>query len=184
MTSAGDLSEDSIFLHDSVICGIDYIFPYIIYVCGHHQLLSQRSKMRTSVADPESASGGTSSACNLSIFSYLSYLGHPSFLGLQTKTRRQSNSSTFCSFQSHNPETFMSSTATAFVHATHKRFCAMCYSQALTKSASRKKWYVLVPLDGFPWFKHHSIALVLLYNIRLEQSFSIERFPSYTLLNI
>ena len=30
-----------------------------------------------------------------------------------------------------------------------KRFCA-CYLQVLTKSASRKKWYVLVPLDGFP----------------------------------
>ena len=60
-----------------------------------------------------------------------------------------------------------------------KRFCA-CYSQALTKSASRKKWHVLVPLDGFPWFKHHSIALLLLYNIRLERSFSIERFQSYT----
>ena len=64
-----------------------------------------------------------------------------------------------------------------------KRFCA-CYSQVLTKSASRKKWGIQVSLDGFPCFKHHSIALVLLYNIRLERSFSIERFQSYTLLKI
>ena len=63
------------------------------------------------------------------------------------------------------------------------RFCA-CYSQALTKSASCKKEYVLVPLEGFPWFKHHSIALVLLYNIWLERSFSIKRLQSYMLLNI
>ena len=55
------------------------------------------------------------------IFSYLSYLGHPSLLGLQTKTKRQSNSSTFCSFKSYNLETLMSSAASAFVHATLKR---------------------------------------------------------------
>ena len=54
-------------------------------------------------------------------FSYLFYLGHLSLLGLQTKTRRQSNSSTFCSFKSYNPETFMSSAASASVHATRKR---------------------------------------------------------------
>ena len=54
-------------------------------------------------------------------FSYLFYLGHLSLLGHHTKTRRQSNSSTFCSFKSYNPETFMSSAATAFVHATLKR---------------------------------------------------------------
>ena len=57
----------------------------------------------------------------LSIFSYLFYLGHLSLLGLQTKTRRQSNSSTLCSFKSYNPETFMSSTASASVHAICKR---------------------------------------------------------------
>ena len=54
-------------------------------------------------------------------FSYLFYLGHLSPLALLTKTRRQSNSSTFCSFKSQNPVTFMSSMASAFVHATHKR---------------------------------------------------------------
>ena len=54
-------------------------------------------------------------------FSYSFYLGHLSLLGLQTKTiRRQRNSSTFCWFRSHNPETSMSSTASAFVHATRK----------------------------------------------------------------
>ena len=52
------------------------------------------------------------------------------------------------------------------------------------KSASRKKWYVLVPLDGYPRFKYHSIALVLLYNMRLEGILYIEQFPSYTLLKI
>ena len=57
----------------------------------------------------------------LSIFSYLFYLGHLSLLGLQTKTRRQKNSSTLCLFKSHNPETFMSSTASTFVHAICKR---------------------------------------------------------------
>ena len=89
------------------------------------QSLSQRSKTRTSVADPGSASGGTFQCMQflpfLSIFSYLFYLGHLSLLGLQTKTRRQSNSSTLCSFKSHNPETFMSSTASASVHAICKR---------------------------------------------------------------
>ena len=54
-------------------------------------------------------------------FSYLFYLGHLSLLGLQIKIRRQSNSSTFCLFKSHNPETFMSSAAIAFVHAVCKR---------------------------------------------------------------
>ena len=53
-------------------------------------------------------------------FSYLFYVGHLSLLGLQTKIRRRSNSSTFCSFKSYNSETFMSSAATTFVHATHK----------------------------------------------------------------
>ena len=27
----------------------------------------------------------------------------------------------------------------------------------------------------FPWMNHHSVALVLLYNMRLERSFSIKR---------
>ena len=91
-----------------------------------------------------------SSACNfcrfLSIFSYLSYLGHPSLLGLQTKTRRQSNSSTFCSFKSHNPETFMSSAATAFVHATLKR------SQKVPRAKSGTFW--------FPWMDSHDSSTI------------------------
>jgi hypothetical protein len=36
-------------------------------------------------------------------FSCLLYLGHLSLPGLETKTRRQSTSSTFCSFKSYNP---------------------------------------------------------------------------------
>ena len=70
----------------------------------------------TNIADPGSASGGTFQCMQFVSFfinfSYLSYLGHLSLLGLQTKTR---NSSTFCSFKSHNPETFMSSAATAII---------------------------------------------------------------------
>ena len=68
-------------------------------------------------------------------FSYLFYLGHLSLLGHQTKTRRQSNSSTFCSFKSYNPETFMSSAATAFVHATLKR------SQKVPRAKSGTFWF-------------------------------------------
>ena len=103
------------------------------------QSLSQRSKTRTSVADPGSASGGTFQCMQLLpffiYFSYLFCLDHPSLLGLQTKTRRQRNSSTFFSFKSHNPETFMSSAATAFVHATLKR------SQKLPRVKSGTFWF-------------------------------------------
>ena len=89
------------------------------------QSLSQWSKTRTSVADSGSASGGTFQCMQFLPFSFFLtcsiYLGHLSLLGPQTKTRRQSNSSTFCSFKSHNLETFMSSVASASVHAICKR---------------------------------------------------------------
>ena len=52
------------------------------------------------------------------------------------------------------------------------------------KSTSRKKWYVLVPLDRFPSLSMHSVARELLYNMSLESNFTIERFQSYTLLNL
>ncbi len=74
-------------------------------------------------------------------FSYLFYVGHLSLLGLQTKTRRQSNSSTFCLFKSYNTETFMSSAASAFVHATRKR--------------SQK-----VVHFGSPWMDSHDSTLI------------------------
>ena len=68
----------------------------------------------------------------------------------------------------------MSSTASAFVHvhATRNR------SQKVPRTKSDTFW--------FSWMDSHdsSTILVLLYNIRLERSFSIERFQSYTLLNI
>ena len=55
--------------------------------------------------------------CHLYLyFSYLSYLGHPSFLGLQTKTRR-SIEQLFYFLLIHNPETSMSSAVKVFVHA-------------------------------------------------------------------
>ena len=98
---------------------------------------------------------------HIPVHAYLFYLGHLSLLGLHSKTRRQSNSSIFCSFKSYNPETFMSSAANAFVHvhATYK------HSQKVPHTRSGMFWF---PPDRFPLFKHHSIALVLLYNIRLE----------------
>ena len=97
------------------------------------------------VADPGSASGGTFQCMQFLpffiSFSYLSYLGHLSLLGLQTKTRRQRNSSIFCSFRSHNLETFVSSVASTSVHAICKR------SQ---KYLAQKVGGIQVPLDGFP----------------------------------
>ena len=118
------------------------------------QSLSQQSKTRTSVADPGSASGGTFQCMQFLpvfiYFSYLFYLGHLSLLGLQTKTKRQSNSSTFCSFKFHHPEIFMNSAASVFVDATCKR-SQKCLAQKVGH------------LGSPGWFKHHSIALVLLY---------------------
>ena len=141
--------------------------------------LSQQSKTRTSVADPGSASGGTFQCMQflpfLSIFSYLFYLGYLSLLGLQTKTRRQSNSSTLCSFKSHNPETFMSSTASASVHAICKR-SQKCLVQKVGH------------LGSLGWIPMIQVLLnsscVALQYMRLEQSFFIETFQSYTLLKI
>ena len=110
-----------------------------------NQSLSQRSKTRTSIADPGSASGGTFQCMQFLpffiYFSYLFYLGHLSLLGLQTKTRRQSNSSTFCSFKFHHSETFMSSAASASVHATRKR----SQKAPRTKSGAFR----------FPWMDFH-----------------------------
>ena len=97
-----------------------------------------------------------SSACNFCrffiYFSYLFYLSHLSLLGHQTKTRRQSNSSTFCSFKSYNPETFMSSAATAFVHATLKK----CLAQKVAHFGSLG-W---IPMIQVPF---HSSCVALQY---------------------
>ena len=117
---------------------------------SYKQSLSQRSKTRTSVADPGSASGGTFQCMQFLpffiYFSYLFYLGHLSLLGLQTKTRRQSNSSTFCSFKSCNPETFMSFAASAFVHATLK------HSQKVPRVKSGA--------FRFPWMDSHDSSTI------------------------
>ena len=100
-----------------------------------------------------------SSACNFCrffiYFSYLFYLGHLSLLGHQTKTRRQSNSSTFCSFKSCNPETFMSSAVTTFVHATLKR------SQKVARFGSLG-W---IPMIQVPF---HSSCVALQYETRTK----------------
>ena len=79
-------------------------------------------------------------------FSYLSYLGHLSLLGLQTKTRRQRNSSTFCSFKSYNPETFVSSAATAFVHDTLK-----CSQKCLAQKVARFGSLRWIPMIQVPF---------------------------------
>ena len=88
------------------------------------QLLRQWSKMRASLFYAGSTSGATFQCIKflplVFIFAYLSYLGHRLLLGLQTKTRKESNSSTFFSFKSHNLEIFMSSAMTIFVHAMRK----------------------------------------------------------------
>ena len=55
------------------------------------------------------------------------------------------------------------------IHELHGiPFYARCL-QALEKVPCA--WSVLVRLDQFPWFKHLSIALALLYNMSLEWSF-------------
>ena len=140
------------------------------------QSLSQRSKTRTNVADPGSTSGGTFQCMQFLpffiYFSYLFYLGHLSLLGLQTKTRRQSNSSTFSSFKSHNPETFMSSAAIAFVHAVCKR-SQKCLAQKVVRFGSLG-W---IPMIQVPF---NSSCVALQYETGTK--FSIERFQSYTLL--
>ena len=79
----------------------------------------------------------------------------------------------FVSFKSHNLEMSMSSS---------EHFCA-CYVHAICKHSKKnlpQKLHILVPLGRFPWFNHHSVALVLLYNMKLEWSFPVERFWSYT----
>ena len=104
----------------------------------------------------------------LSIF-LTSYLGHLSLLGLQTKTRRQRNSSAFYS----SPITRR--------HSWVLRWSLLCMLLASAhKEYLTQKGVHLVPLDRFPSFMYYLIALVLLYNIRLEQSFSMEQFQSYT----
>ena len=125
------------------------------------QLLSQQSKIRTSVADLGSASNGTFQCMQffpfLSIFSYLFYLGHLSLLGLQTKTRRQRNSSTFCSFKSHNPETFVSSVANTSLHAICKR-SQKCITQKVGQLGSLG-W---IPMIQVPF---NSSCIALQYEI-------------------
>ena len=65
----------------------------------------------------------------------------------------------------------MSYAVNVFVHAIRKRS-----KKCLVQKVAR----FFYPLHGFPRFKYHLVALVLLYNMRLKQSFSIERFKSYT----
>ena len=105
----------------------------------HESVVRPAVQNSTNVADPRSASGGTFQCMQFLpffiYFSYLPYLGHLSLIGLQIKTRRQRNSSTFCPFKSYNLETFMSSAATAFVHDTGKR------SQKVPRAKTGTFWF-------------------------------------------
>ena len=67
----------------------------------------------------------------------------------------------------HNLETFMSSAATVFVHATLK------HSQKVPRAKNGTFWFPRMDYHD-SWFKYHSIALVFLYNIRLEWSFGVD----------
>ena len=149
----------------------------------------------TNVADPGSASGGTFQCMQFLpffiYFSYLSYLGHLSLLGHQTKTRRQRNSSTFCSFKSYNPETFMSSAATAFVHATLKR-SQKCLAQKVARFGSLG-W---IPMIQVPFnssctalqyktgTKFFHRAVPELYGIKKLENFSTTAWYSPCLLEV
>ena len=68
----------------------------------------------------------------------------------------------------------MSSAVNIFVHAIRKH-SKKCLEQKVVRFGS-PEW--------IPMFQPHWIALELVYNMRLEPSFSIERFPSYTLTKI
>ena len=92
--------------------------------------------------------------------SYLFYLGHPSLLGFQAKTKRKSNYATFLSFK---PGDVNELRCESFVYAICK--CSKC--------TSCKKWHILILLDQLPCFIHHSIALVLLYSMSLKQVFPL-----------
>ena len=68
---------------------------------------------------------------------FIPVLSRPSFTARTPKTRRKSKSSTFLSFTPHSLETSMSSAVNV-----------LCMpSASFKKSASRKKWHVLVTLD-------------------------------------
>ena len=134
---------------------------------GYCNLLGQRSKTRTKVADPGSAPGGTFQCMQfLLFFIYLFYLGHLSLLGLQ----RKSISSTFFSFKSYNPETFISSTATAFVNATRKHSQKVpCTKVACTHS--RYTWHkgIVVMLSPAQWCSRcAAVASLCLYDTYLS----------------
>ena len=100
--------------------------------------------------------GPQSNACNFCRFfyqfSYLFYLGHFHF---QDSKQRPENKSTLLLSSGSSP------IARRRPWAPQWTFLCMLFTSA-RKSASCKKWHILVPLNGFPWFKYHSVALVLL----------------------
>ena len=71
----------------------------------------------------------------------------------------------------------------AWKHPWAPQWTFLCMLFASTqKSASCKKLLVFGPLH--PWSKYHSVALVLHYNMGLEQSYSIKQLQSYTMSKI
>ena len=127
------------------------------------------------VAVPGSASRNTFQCMQFLLF-YLCFIpGHSFTSRTPNKDHRWSNSSTFHWFKSHSLETSMSSAVNSFVHAIRK------YSQKCLKLVQKVASFG--SLGPIPMIQPHSIALVLLYNINLELSFSIKQFQSYMLLN-
>ena len=92
--------------------------------------------------------------CRFYLFYYPFYLGRSSLLGLQTKTRRKSNSS-FLSFKPHYLEMSMCSAVNVFVHAICKH-SNKCLAQKVARFGSLG----LIPMIQPPF---NSSCVVLQY---------------------
>ena len=86
-----------------------------------------------------------SSACKFNCFSYLSHLGYLSLLGLQRKTRKQSNSSIF-----------VRSSHTTQRHSRTPRRLLLCMLLASAHTSDLcKRWH-----SWFPWMDSHVLSTI------------------------
>ena len=126
------------------------------------------------------------------IFAVFVFLSRPAFTSRTSKTRRQRNSSTFFSFKFYNPETFMSSAATAFCACAHKKCLAQKVARfgslglipmiqvpfnssctALQYKTKTKFFHPAVPeLHGIEKFQHNRVV----FSCLLEVLMSVWRF--------
>ena len=106
-----------------------------------------RPKPFTSSAIENKVKKGALRFCAHSNLWLLSF-NNPEYRPLRAYLNIEMNSSTFCLFKSHNPETFMSSAASAFVHATRK------HSQKVPRAKSGVFW--------FPWMDSHDSSTIQL----------------------